>query len=87
MLFTRVMPRFSSFGAFVASGEYWNLAPYVGAIHLWGECWGRLGTGCWKRYRDLLTELGMETSTYFSGYFQSMVSPQYLFPDRSMVME
>ena len=54
---------FSSFGAAVALGEYCTLDPYVGASHLWGECWGRGGMGCWKYSRDLRTELGMEMLT------------------------
>ena len=37
---------FSIFGAVVESGEYWTLESYVGAIHLWGEYWVRLGTEC-----------------------------------------
>ena len=67
MLCTRVMPRFSSFGAVGELLEYWNLAPYVGASHLWGEHWGSLGMGCWKCSKSLLTELGMEMLTYFFG--------------------
>ena len=43
MLCMRVMPSFSSFGAVVALGEYLTLALYIGVIHLWGECCGRLG--------------------------------------------
>ena len=58
MLCTRVMPRFSSFGAVVVLGEYWTLAPYVGASHLWGEYWGLLGMGCWKRSKDFFGGLG-----------------------------
>ena len=50
----------SSFGVVVAFREYCTLAPYVGASHLWGECWGRGGMGCWKRSRALWKELGME---------------------------
>ena len=55
MLCTRKMSRFSSFGAVAASGEYWTLAPYTGASHLWGEYWERLEMGCWKRSKALLT--------------------------------
>ena len=66
ILCTRVMPRFSSFGAVVASGEYWTLAPYAVASHLWGEYWGRLGVVCWKHYKALMTYLGIEMSMYFS---------------------
>ena len=52
------MLRFSSFGAVVVSGDYWNLAPYIGASHLWGEYWGHLGTMCWKRSRDFADGVG-----------------------------
>ena len=38
MICTRMMPHLSSLGAFVASGEYFTLSPYVGASHLLGEC-------------------------------------------------
>ena len=63
MVCTHVMPYFSSFGAVVASGEYWTFSPYVGASHLWGEYWGRLGMECWKCSKAFLTELGMDMST------------------------
>ena len=63
ILCTCVMPRLLRFGAVEALGEYCTLAPYVGAIHLWGECWGRVGMECWKRSRALRTELGTKMST------------------------
>ena len=43
MICTGVMPHFSSFDVVVALGEYWNLALYAGARHLWGEYWGVWG--------------------------------------------
>ena len=54
---------FSGFGVGVASRDYWNLAPYAGAIYLWEEYWGHLGVGCWKRSKDFLMELSMDMST------------------------
>ena len=42
-----------------ALGDYCTLDSYVGASHLWDECWGRVGVGCCKRSRDFQTAFGL----------------------------
>ena len=58
MLYTRMMPCFSIFGAVAVSGDYWTLAPYTGVSHLWGEFWGAFGGGLLEAFQGFSDGVG-----------------------------
>jgi hypothetical protein len=39
------------------------LTPYVGSLYGYGECWGRVGSGCWNICRACSMYTGMESLT------------------------
>ena len=59
---TRVIPLLSIIGLVLSMGANWIGAPYHISVWQFGECYGLLGRGCWKRWSNAAMYPGIERS-------------------------